>query len=99
MNQRRFCFIKIRRSSREWKEIGTSASLAGHCYNADDRIIKVITSLRMACGVNVFIVRLEHAILYPECINTKTSTASCMRREQNHFIVLLLERALHTAVV
>ena len=25
----------------------------------------------MVCGVNVFIVRLEHAILYPECINTK----------------------------
>ena len=30
-----------RRSSKQWKEIGTSASLAGHCYNADDRIIKV----------------------------------------------------------
>ena len=40
-------------------------SLAGHCYNADDRIIKVITSLIMACGVNVFIVRLEHVVLYP----------------------------------
>ena len=38
----------------------------------------------MACGVNVFIVQLEHAILYPECINRKTSTARCMRREQNH---------------
>ena len=30
-----------RRSSKQWKEIGTSASLAGHCHNADDRIIKV----------------------------------------------------------
>ena len=42
MNQHRtgFCFIKIRRSSKEWKEISTSASLAGHCYNADDRLIK-----------------------------------------------------------
>ena len=28
----------------------------------------------MTCGVNVFIVRLEHVILYPEGINTKTST-------------------------
>ena len=46
-------------------EIGTSGSLAGYCYNADDRIIKVTTSLRMACGVNVFIVRLEHDVLYP----------------------------------
>ena len=27
----------------------------------------------MTCGVNVFIVRLEHAILYPEGINTKTT--------------------------
>ena len=30
-----------RRSSKEWKEIGTSASLAGCCCNADDRIINV----------------------------------------------------------
>ena len=29
-----------RRRSKQWKEIGMSASLAGHCYNADDRIIK-----------------------------------------------------------
>ena len=32
---------KIRRSSKKWKQIGTSASLAGRCYNADERIIKV----------------------------------------------------------
>ena len=32
----------------------------------------------------MFLVRLDHAILYPECINTKTRTASCMRWEQNH---------------
>ena len=51
MNKHRFssyilnlCDLKKkegRRSSKQWKEIGTSASLAGHCYNADDRIIKV----------------------------------------------------------
>ena len=68
-----FCCIKIRRSSWEWKEIGTRCSHAGHCCNADDRIIKVITSLRMACVVNVCIVH-----------NTKTSTASYMRWKQNH---------------
>ena len=33
--------LKKRSKSKQWKEIGTSASLAGHCYNADDRIIKV----------------------------------------------------------
>ena len=33
----------------------------------------------MICGVNVFIVLLELAIVYPECINTKTRTASCVR--------------------
>ena len=43
--------------------------------------LKLITSLRMTCVVNVFIVRLEHAILYPECINTKKSTVSGMRWE------------------
>ena len=42
--------------------------------NSDDRIIKVIKSLRMACVMNVFIVH-----------NTKTSTASHMRWKQNHF--------------
>ena len=44
----------------------------------------------MACGVNVFIVQLEHAILYPECINTKKSTASCMRWEKSHFACVAL---------
>ena len=50
-NQHRFFFYiskyiyatlkkENRRSSKQCKEIGTSASLAGHCYNADDRIIK-----------------------------------------------------------
>ena len=62
-----FCVIKIRRSSKEWKEIGTSASLAGHCYNADDRIIKVITSLRMACGMNVFITRFWSMLFFILC--------------------------------
>ena len=38
-------------------------------------LLKLVRSLKMKCGVNVFIVRLEHAILYPEYI-TKTSTAS-----------------------
>ena len=33
-------------------------------------LLKLVRSLKMTCGVNVFIVRLEHAI------NTKTSTAS-----------------------
>ena len=49
----------------------------------------------MACGVNVFIVQLEHAILYPECINTKTSTARCMRWEQNHLYCVAM-RTSHT---
>ena len=31
----------------------------------------------MTCGVNVFIVRLEHAILHPECINTKKAVSGC----------------------
>ena len=48
MNQHQFLFAVFfhatfkyenRRSSKEWKEIGTSASLAGRCCNADDRII------------------------------------------------------------
>ena len=38
----------------------------------------------MKCGVNVFIVLLELAIVYPEGINTKTRTASCVRWEKNH---------------
>ena len=49
----------------------------------------------MACGVTVFIVELEHAILYPECINTKTSTARCMRWEQNHLYCVAM-RTSHT---
>ena len=32
----------------------------------------------------MFILLLEHAILYPECINTKTSTVRCMRWEKSH---------------
>ena len=35
----------------------------------------------MTCGVHVFIVLFELAIVYPECINTKTKTASCVRWE------------------
>ena len=49
----------------------------------------------MAYGVNVVIVQLEHAILYPECINTKTSTARCMRWEQNHLYCVAMRRS-HT---
>ena len=48
-----FCFIKIRKSYKDWKERGTSASVAGHCYYADDRIIKVSNkfenSMRCEC--------------------------------------------------
>ena len=35
----------------------------------------------MICGVNVYIVLLEPAIVYPECINAKLRTASCVRWE------------------
>ena len=35
----------------------------------------------MICDLNVFIVLLELAIVYPEYINTKTRTASCVRWE------------------
>ena len=42
--------------------------------------LKLVASLRMTFGVNVFIVRLEPAIL-PECINTKKSTVRGMRWE------------------
>ena len=55
-----------------------SASLAGHRYNADARIIKVSKKFENGMSLNVFIVQSEHAILYPGCMNTKTSTASCM---------------------
>ena len=50
MNQHQFLFsvffmrpwkYENRRSSKEWKEIGTSASLAGRCCNADNRITNV----------------------------------------------------------
>ena len=40
--------------------------------------LKFVTNLRIRSGENVFIVRLEHPILYPECINTKTNTAISM---------------------
>ena len=43
----------------------------------------------------MFIVQLKNAILYPECINTKTSTASCMRWEQNH-LYCVATRTSHT---
>ena len=49
----------------------------------------------MTCGVNVFIVELVYAILYPECINSKTSTASCMRWEQNNLYCVPM-RTSHT---
>ena len=43
----------------------------------------------------MFIVQLEHAILYPEYINRKTSTASCMRWEHNHLYCVAM-RTSHT---
>ena len=49
----------------------------------------------MACGVNVFIVKLEHAVLYPECMNIKTSTASCTSWEQSHLYCVAM-RTSHT---
>ena len=38
-----FCDLKNKKieEALNSREIGSSASLAGHCYNADDRIIKV----------------------------------------------------------
>ena len=41
------------------------------------------------------IVQLEHAILYPEYINRKTSTASCLRWEHNHLYCVAM-RTSHT---
>ena len=43
----------------------------------------------------MFIVELEHAILYPECIDTKTNIARCMRWEQNHLYCVAI-RTSHT---
>ena len=43
----------------------------------------------------MFIVQLEHAILYPEAITTKTSTESCTRWEQNHLYCATM-RTSHT---
>ena len=43
----------------------------------------------------MFIVQLEHAIHYPECINIKTSIARCMRWEQNHLYCVAM-RTRHT---
>ena len=50
----------------------------------------------MACGVNVLIVQLlEHAILYPDCINTKTSAASCMRWVQKYLYCVAMRSYTH----
>ena len=49
----------------------------------------------MASGVNVFILLLEHAILYPECITTKTSTVRWMRWEKSHLYCVAM-RTRHT---
>ena len=51
----------------------------------------------MICRVNVLIVLLELATVYPECINTKTRTVSCVRWERKIIrIVLLWKRAIDT---
>ena len=41
----------------------------------------------MTCGVNVFIVLLELAIVYPGCVNTKTRTASCVGMGVKSFVL------------
>ena len=51
--------------------------------------------IKVAWGGNVFIVQLEHAILYPESTNTKTSTESCTRWDQNHLYCAAI-RTRHT---
>ena len=38
---RGYCKHKIEEALNNTEEIGTNADLGGHCYNADDRIIKV----------------------------------------------------------
>ena len=58
-------------------------SFVGHCYIADDRIIKVSNKFENRCDLNVFIVQWDPVTLYPEGINKKTSAASCARWEQN----------------
>ena len=35
-----------RKSSKHCKEIGTGVNLSGHCYNADDRMIKVSSKFK-----------------------------------------------------
>ena len=54
-------------------------SFVGHCYIADDRIIKVSKKFENGCCLNVFIEQWDPMTLYPECINKKTSTASRSR--------------------
>ena len=43
----------------------------------------------------MFIVLLEHAMLYPECFNTKTSTVRCMRWEKSRLYCVAM-RTRHT---
>ena len=43
----------------------------------------------------MFILLLEHAILYPECINSKTSTVRCMRWQKSHLYCVAM-RTSHT---
>ena len=47
----------------------------------------------------MFILLMEHAILYPECIHTKTSTVRCMRWEKKSFVLCCYENETHTVVV
>ena len=46
----------------------------------------------------MFIVQLEHAILYPESTNTKTSTENCTRWDQNHLYCAAM-RTRHTPLL
>ena len=43
----------------------------------------------------MFILLMKHAILYPECIATKTSTVRCMRWEKSHLHCVAM-RTRHT---
>ena len=52
----------------------------------------------MASGVNVFILLLEHAILYPECITTKTSTVMYEMGEKS-FVLCCYENETYTPLL
>ena len=47
----------------------------------------------------MFILLMEHAILYPECIHTKTSTVRCMRWEKKSFVLCCYENETYTPLL